>query len=109
MPKQKVVNVSDRFEAMATTDINVGAQACCDDGIVGRVTQIVVDPMSQRVTCLVVREEKWPRAKYLVPIKWVAEATDGLIRLRCTRDELTTLESFAEINAYRKKYPPMSR
>ncbi|MCL4541971.1 MAG: PRC-barrel domain-containing protein [Chloroflexi bacterium] len=52
--------------------------------------------MNQQVTHLVVKEGDFPFVERLVPISSVTESTSTLIRLRCTRAELASMESFIE-------------
>jgi sporulation protein YlmC with PRC-barrel domain len=98
--KQRAVDTSDAFESV------VGVKVCCSDGIGGRVSQVIVNPVSQKVTDLVVKEDRWPQTKRMVPVKWVAKVKGGVIRLRCSRDELAKMEAFVEIGAYKKRNLP---
>jgi hypothetical protein len=105
MPKRKqsAIDAPKKF-----TSISIGVEVHCSDGIGGRVTRVITDPASRRGMDLVVREEKWPHTRRLVPIKWIVEATDTQIRLGCTKDELAKMGALVEINAYQKRYPPVS-
>jgi hypothetical protein len=105
MPKRKqsAIDAPKKF-----TSISIGVNVHCSDGIGGRVTRVITDPASRRGMDLVVREEKWPHTRRLVPIKWIVEATGTRIRLGCTKDELAKMGALVEINAYQKRYPPVS-
>jgi hypothetical protein len=102
MPKKKQRS-GDTFD---TSESVVGAQVRCTDGIGGRVTQVIVNPVSQKVTDLVVKEDRWPQTRRMVPVKWVAKAKGRVIRLRCSRDELAKMGPFVEIGAYKKRNLP---
>jgi len=95
--KQRAVDTSDTSESV------VGAKVRCSDGIGGRVTQVIVNPVSHKVTDLVVKEDRWPQTKRMVPVKWVSKVKGGVIRLRCSRDELAKMGPFVEIGAYKKR------
>ena len=80
---------------MAETPFVIGADARCADGVCGKVTRVVVDPVARAVTHLVVQPRHWPGLGRLVPLGLVAAATPTEVRLRCTRAEFDEL-SFAE-------------
>jgi hypothetical protein len=101
--KQRAVEKSDTSENVGGADIPVGAKVRCSDGIGGRVTQVIFNPVSHKVTDLVVKEDRWPQTKRMVPVKWVSKVKGGVIRLRCSCDELAKMGSFVEIGAYKKR------
>lgn len=78
-------------------DIPLNADVQCADGPCGRSTYIIVNPVTQRVTHMVVEGQRFPHTEHLVPLELVIESTPTSIRLRCTKDELKTLEPFIEI------------
>ena len=80
---------------MAETPFAMGADARCADGVCGKVTHIVVDPVKRAVTHLVVEPRHWPGLGRLVPLNLVDAATPEEVRLRCTRAEFDQL-GFAE-------------
>ena len=63
-------------------DIPLNAKVRCADGECGRSTYVVVNPVNEQVTHVVVREEWFPHAEYLVPLDLVIESTPDTIRLR---------------------------
>ena len=76
---------------MAETPFRIGAGARCADGVCGKVSRVVVDPVARAVTHLVVEPRHWPGPDRLVPINLVDAATPKEIRLRCTRAEFDQL------------------
>jgi sporulation protein YlmC with PRC-barrel domain len=86
-------------------DIPVNAEVHCADGPCGRSTYIILNPMTRRVTHLVVKEKRFPHTEYLVPIDYVVEATSQLIRLRCAGHELVTFETFIETEFVSSNFP----
>lgn len=76
-------------------DIPIGADVECVDGSVGRSTQIILNPVSEKVTHVVVQDGLMGTER-LVPIDVITEARPNLVRLRLTRDEL-------------KQQPPFTR
>src|SRR6476660_4318998 len=76
---------------MVSDWFTIGVEARCSDGVCGRVTQVVLDPIDERVTHLIVEPEHREGLGRLVPIETVGPGTDH-VDLRCTRDEFNQLE-----------------
>ena len=74
-----------------TTSFAIGAQATGSDGVCGTVTKVVVDPVAQIVTHLVVEPPHGEEAGRLVPLE-LAESTNGEMHLACTIEEFNQLE-----------------
>jgi sporulation protein YlmC with PRC-barrel domain len=70
-------------------DIPIDADIECADGHCGRSIGVVIDPKTWQVTHFVV---EFRHTKRLVSVGLVAQTTGDLIRLRCTRDKLPTLD-----------------
>ena len=77
-------------------NIPINADAYCTDGICGRTICVIVNPITQQVTHLVVKEKKYPSAERLVSMDWIAKTTPDRIWLRCAQNELAAMESFTE-------------
>jgi sporulation protein YlmC with PRC-barrel domain len=77
-------------------DIPIDADVYCNNQVCGRCTYVVLNPVTERVTHVVVKEKRPPRAERLVPIDHVTETNPQLIRLRCSEDELANMEEFVE-------------
>ncbi len=80
---------------MAEITFTIGAEASCADGVCGRVTRVVVDPVAQAVTHLVVEPEHRQGLGRLVPLDLV-DTTGGQIRLRCDLAGFARLDSAEE-------------
>ncbi len=77
-------------------DISIDADVQCTDGAAGRSTCVVLNPVTRKVTHLVVKEDSFPRLERLVPMVMVAETSPGQITLTCSQQELHRLEAFIE-------------
>jgi sporulation protein YlmC with PRC-barrel domain len=86
-------------------DIQVNAPVECRDGLCGRCTELILDPKTEQVTHLVVREDRAPHTQRLVPITQVLETRPHWIHLRCTRDELTAMEDYMSQEKVRVNVP----
>jgi hypothetical protein len=71
----------------------------CSDGIAGRSTYIIGNPINRQITHLVVQRLLPPFHEYLVPVGQVEATTDKRIKLNCTRDDLNKMVPF-EYKAY---------
>ena len=69
-------------------EIKIGAPVEARGGPVGRVQQVVLNPGNKRVTALVIRQGMLFGQNIVVPIKAVEDATDKLIRLHLSSDQL---------------------
>jgi sporulation protein YlmC with PRC-barrel domain len=79
----------------ATAQFTIGAKASCSDGTCGEVTRVIVDPVAEAVTHLVVDPEHRRGLGRLVPLRLI-DATAGQIRLSCTKAEFEKLEPAEE-------------
>ena len=77
------------------TSFMIGADASCTDGVCGKVTCVVVDPVARTITHLVIE----PKHRYdlgrLVPLDLI-DATTGEVRLRCTLADFEELDPAEE-------------
>ncbi len=77
---------------MATTaQFTIGAEVNCSNGVCGEVRRVIVDPVAEAVTHIVVEPHHREGAGRLVPLGLV-DATAGEIRLRCTTEEFENLD-----------------
>ncbi len=73
-------------------NIPLDVEVHCADGLCGRSIITMTNPITKETSHLVVAESKAPHIKRLVPIKLVKETTPQLIRLSCSREELSEIE-----------------
>ncbi|HEY5271896.1 MAG TPA: PRC-barrel domain-containing protein [Acidimicrobiales bacterium] len=73
----------------------IGAEVSCEDGLCGNLSRVVVDPVRQVLTYLVVETSHRPRIGRLVPTDLVEPSSDA-IRLHCTLAHFDTLEDAEE-------------
>jgi HEAT repeats/PRC-barrel domain len=66
----------------------------CSDGPCGRIACIIVNPVNQHITHVVVKDRSRTSAERLVPIELVTSITHDSIQLGCTKKELARQESF---------------
>ena len=73
----------------------IGAEVSCTDGSCGRLARVVLDPVAELVTHLIVEPGREHEPAKLVPLELVDSAPDE-IRLRCTSAEFDSLDPAAE-------------
>jgi sporulation protein YlmC with PRC-barrel domain len=77
-------------------DIPNNAEVLCQDRVCGHSTFIILNPVANEVTHIVVRQDGYPYADRLVPVGLIVESTPTQIHLSCTEDELANMERFIE-------------
>jgi sporulation protein YlmC with PRC-barrel domain len=70
------------------------ADVHCTDGRCGRSSYIIINPATERVTHVVVKEKRPSRVERLAPVGLVANTAAEAILLNCTLEEFSKLEPF---------------
>ncbi|MCL7453441.1 MAG: hypothetical protein M8467_10390 [Anaerolineae bacterium] len=86
-------------------EIPLGVDVHCTDGRCGRSSYIVLDPITEKVTHLVVREPSPTRIERLVPVQLVDQTAAEVILLRATKEEFGQLEPFEQTQFVYKDLP----
>ena len=81
---------------MITLDIPIHASVQCTDGNDGHVDRIIVDPSTDKITHIVVREAGVLGENVLVPVEVVTESTANVVHLHLLRKELEAMPTFVE-------------
>lgn len=79
-----------------TAAYEIGAHVSCSDGACGKLSRVVLDPVSRVLTHLVVQPRGAIERGRLVPIDLVAGATPAEIHLRCSLADFDALEDAEE-------------
>jgi sporulation protein YlmC with PRC-barrel domain len=79
-------------------DIPINAEVNCTDGPCGRSTYLVLNPRTEKVSHLVVRQAQLPHTQIMVPVKAVVETSPEAIELSYTRDELAELQPLFQVD-----------
>ena len=75
-------------------EIPLNAEVECTDGVYGRTEYVLVNPVVDKVTHLVVKGDASPHLEYIVPVDWVTETLANTIRLHCSKTELEKMDPF---------------
>lgn len=77
-------------------DVPTNAIVLCQGQICGHSSYIILNPVTDEITHIVVKQNKYPYVDRLVPVGLIAESTSSQIRLSCNKDELAKMERFIE-------------
>lgn len=86
-------------------EIPLKAQVECTDGICGRSVYIVIDPVTEKVTHLVVRMTDAPNTEYVVPLDRVATTIDNVIHLHSSKADLAEMKTFTQTEFIEETVP----
>lgn len=75
----------------ATTQFTIGAKVNCRNGPCGKLTRVIIDPISRTLTHIVVEPHHQELGR-LVPLKLVEEAAPQQLELGCTLKEFDGLD-----------------
>jgi len=89
-------------------EIPLKAQVECTDGVYGRSEYVLMNPLTDQVTNLVVREAAFPNTEYLVPVDVVSETIADTIQLRCSKAKLEKMHPFVKTSFIEEKMPLVS-
>jgi sporulation protein YlmC with PRC-barrel domain len=77
-------------------DIPINVEVLCAGKLCGRSTSIVINPVNEQVTHLVVSEKAFPNIERLVPVNKILASSPNSIQLRCNQNDLSNMEAFLE-------------
>jgi len=89
-------------------EIPLNAQVECTDGVCGRSVYVLINPVIDDVTYVIVKEDSLPNTEYLVPIEFVDETVADTIRIHCSKAELKKMEPFVKTTYIEEKVPDRS-
>ena len=92
-------------------DIPINAVVSCVDGNCGTSTSVILDPTTEKLTHIVVKETRFPNDEHLVPVNIIKETTPNSIQLACKKEELAKMGEFTAHEFIRtekpyEEYPP---
>lgn len=77
-------------------DIPINVEVLCAGKVCGRSTSIIINPVNEQVTHLVVSEKDFPNIERLVPVNKILASSPNSIQLRCSENDLSDMEAFLE-------------
>src|SRR4051812_6478159 len=85
---------TNRTRRRQRMDLALNAAVRCIDGDGGRLTAIIINPLTRIVTDVIVRGPGRLGAERLVPVEMVTAATPLTVPLRLSRKELARMQRF---------------
>ena len=86
-------------------EIPINAEVSCTDGLCGKTICVIVDPIRELITHVVVQENQGENIEHLVPIDRVSDTTPQRVRLRCSQAELAAYPNFVKRQFKRTPLP----
>ena len=77
-------------------DIPIDVDVLCAGEKCGHSTSLVINPVNERITHLVVTEGTFPNIERLVPVDKILASSPNSIQLRCNQTELSKMNTFEE-------------
>ena len=77
-------------------DIPIDVDVLCAGEKCGHSTSLVINPVNERITHLVVTEGTFPNIERLVPVDKILASSPNSIQLRCNQAELSKMNTFEE-------------
>jgi uncharacterized protein YrrD len=86
-------------------DIPINADVECDGGLCGQISDVILNPVSDKVTHIVVKSNKVPHKEYVVPVQEIVESNANCIHLLCSAEKLENMQHFIETDYLRVEVP----
>jgi hypothetical protein len=86
-------------------EIPLQAQVECTDGVCGSSVYVLINPVIEKVTHLVVKANSLPHTEYIVPVDLISSTVAGSIQLRCSKAELEKMDPFIQKSFIQEKVP----
>jgi uncharacterized protein YrrD len=77
-----------------SVEIPLNAQVECTDGVCGHSVYVLINPVIDQVTHLIVKEDTSFNTEYIVPVDLIVETITDTIQLRCSKAELEKMDPF---------------
>jgi sporulation protein YlmC with PRC-barrel domain len=77
-------------------DIPINVEVLCAGKECGRSISLVINPVNERITHLVVAEKAYPNIEHLVPVDKILASSPNSIQLRCSQSDLSNMDTFEE-------------
>ena len=77
-------------------EIPLTAQVNCTDGVYGRSAYVLMNPILDQITHLVVKTDASPHTEFIVPIDVVSATTADTIELQCSKAALEKMNPFVQ-------------
>jgi sporulation protein YlmC with PRC-barrel domain len=84
-------------------EIPLNAKVECTNGVCGQSKYVLINPVIDQVTHVVVKEDAVPNTEYVVPVDMVVETINNTIRLSCSKAMLEKMVPFIKTTYVEEK------
>jgi hypothetical protein len=99
------IDKPDTNEMEIRMEIPLQAKVECTDGVCGHSVYVLINPVTDQVTHLVVKADAFPYTEYVVPVDFVTETINDTIRLSCNKARLEKMDPFIKKTYIEEKLP----
>ena len=85
------------YKEVTVVSIPLDVEVRCADGVAGNSITTVLNPVTKKVSHIVIADKEAPYTKRLVPMKMIKNIRPHSILLDCTRETLSKLEKLEKI------------
>ena len=89
-------------------EIPLNVQVECTDVVCGSSEYVLIYPLNNQVTHLVVKEDSFPNTEYIIPVDLVTKTIAETIQLRCSKAELKKMHPFIRTSFIEEKISTMN-
>jgi uncharacterized membrane protein/sporulation protein YlmC with PRC-barrel domain len=94
------------WEEKMVNKIPLHAKVMCTDGLAGESTSVIVHPLTQKITSLIVQDKTLADpVEWVVPVEEVVACDSVLIQLTCTREKLSQMQPFRQAYYLEQEFP----
>ena len=86
-------------------ELPIKAKVECTDGECGQSSYVLINPLTEQLTHLVVRESQGPHTEISVPVASVKGVIGGVIQLQCTQAEFAAMAPFIQTEYIKNTVP----
>jgi len=77
-------------------DIPIDAKVVCQDGDCGHISCVIINPMTDELTHVVVDDDNYPSQKHIVPVELLQTKTSNTLQISCSKEAFLKMDDFME-------------
>ena len=75
-------------------DIPMDAKVFCTGDICGHITHIVINPITNKVTDVVIRDQELPQVERLIPVELITKSSSDTVQLNISKNRINSFPPF---------------
>jgi sporulation protein YlmC with PRC-barrel domain len=89
-------------------DIPMNAKVFCSGDLCGNITHIIFNPVTNRVTEVVIRDHEFPQVERLIPVELIRNSSSDEVQLKISKDRIRSYPPFKHTEFIKIKTPTQS-